>query len=130
MNKTWLIGRTTKEVDTGITNSGKSYARFTLAVARKGTEETDFINILVWNKLAENCRKYIRKGDKVAVMGRIQVSSYETQDGQKRYSTDVVADEVEFLNSKSGNEQKELKPTNEKTPFDKNDDDLGGDLPF
>ena len=61
--------------------------------------QADFINITVWRNQAENCHKYLKKGSKCAVTGRIQTSSYDAPDGSKRYTTDVVADEVEFINS-------------------------------
>ena len=115
MNKVILIGNTTKDVELNTTNSGKNYARFTLAVKRIGSEETDFINILVWNKLAENCHKFLKKGSKCAVIGKIQINSYEANDGTKKYTTDIVADEVEFLSAKQSND---LTPTDEETPFD------------
>lgn len=115
MNKVILIGNTTKDVELNTTNSGKNYARFTLAVKRIGSEETDFINILVWNKLAENCHKFLKKGSKCAVIGKIQINSYEANDGTKKYTIDIVADEVEFLSAKQSND---LTPTDEETPFD------------
>lgn len=115
MNKVILIGNTTKDVELNTTNSGKNYARFTLAIKRIGSEETDFINILAWNKLAENCHKFLKKGSKCAVIGKIQINSYETNDRTKKYTTDIVADEVEFLSAKQSND---LTPTDEETPFD------------
>lgn len=102
LNKVILIGRLTKDVDLRYTQNGTAVANFILAVNRNftnqnGEREADFIPIVVWRKLAENCSKYIGKGRLVAVSGRIQTSNYDMPDGQKRYITEVVADEVVFL---------------------------------
>lgn len=102
MNKVVLIGRLTKDPDLRYTQSGIAVARFTLAVDRgfknqDGEKQADFIPITVWRTQAENCAKYLQKGRLVAVAGRIQTGSYETPDGQRRYTTEVVADEVRFL---------------------------------
>ena len=106
MNKVFLIGNLTKDPELATTASGISVARFTLAVSRKfknadGEYETDFLNVVVWRGQAENCHKYLRKGSKVAVVGAIQARSYDAQDGTKKYVTDIVAEEVEFLSTKS-----------------------------
>lgn len=105
MNKVVLIGRLTRDPELRYTSSNIPSARFSLAVDRpfqnqNGERETDFINIVVWRKQAENVSKYISKGSLVAVEGRIQTGSYE-KDGQRIYTTDVVADNVQFLESKS-----------------------------
>lgn len=102
LNKVVLIGRLTKDPDLRYTQSGIAVARFTLAVDRgfknqQGEKQTDFIPITVWRGAAENCAKYLAKGRLVAVAGRIQTGSYTATDGTKRYTTDVVADEVKFL---------------------------------
>ena len=107
MNKVMLIGNLTRDPEINTTNSGVSVCRFSIAVSRRfanseGERETDFLNIVVWRNLAETCHKYLKKGSKCAVIGRIQTSSYDAQDGTKRYTTDIVADEVEFLNSRNG----------------------------
>lgn len=104
MNKVVLIGNLTRDPELQTTNSGVSVCRFSLAVTRRfanadGEREADFINIVVWRNQAENCHKYLKKGSKCAVIGRIQTSSYDAPDGSKRYTTDVVADEVEFINN-------------------------------
>lgn len=101
LNKVVLIGRLTKDPDLRYTTSGVPVTRFTLAVNRnytnqQGEREADFIPITVWRNTAENCAKYLSKGRMVAVAGRIQTGSYE-QDGQRRYTWEVVADEVQFL---------------------------------
>jgi single-strand DNA-binding protein len=105
MNKVVLIGNLARDPELQTTNSGVSVCRFTLAVTRRfsnsdGGREADFINITVWRNQAENCHKYLKKGSKCAVTGRIQTSSYDAPDGSKRYTTDVVADEVEFISSR------------------------------
>lgn len=101
LNKVVLIGRLTKDPDLRYTQSGVAVATFFLAVNRnftnsQGEREADFIPVVVWRAQAENCAKYLNKGRLVAVAGRIQTRSYE-QDGQRRYTTEVVADEVTFL---------------------------------
>lgn len=102
LNKVVLIGRLTKDVELRQTVNGISVARFTLAVNRnfknqKGENEADFIPVTVWRGQAENCAKYLSKGKLVAVAGRIQTGSYEAKDGTRRYTTEIVADEVQFL---------------------------------
>lgn len=126
MNKAILIGRTTKEVELTQTASGVSVAKFNLAVQRKfkngdGEYETDFLNIVVWRNTAEFCKKYVKKGDRIGVVGSIQVRSYETQNGEKRYVTEIVADEIELLSPKEKSEEQEK-------PKEQNIDD--GTLPF
>ncbi len=106
MNRCFLIGNLTRDPELATTNSGVSVCRFSLAVTRNfsnadGERETDFLNIIVWRGQAENCHKYLKKGSKCAVTGSIQTRSYDAQDGSKRYVTEIVADNVEFLNSKS-----------------------------
>lgn len=103
MNKCNLIGRLVKDVEQRTTQSGTPVANFTLAVNRKfakeGEQQADFINIVAWNKTAEFCEKYFKKGQQVAVSGRIQTSTYE-KDGVKHYKTDVIAEDVYFADSK------------------------------
>ena len=110
MNKVFLIGRLTRDPELRYTGSNIPAASFSIAVNRNftnqaGEREADFINITVWRKQAENCKNYLTKGSQVAIEGRIQTRSYDGQDGQKRYVTEVVADNVEFLGSRnsSGN---------------------------
>lgn len=106
MNKVCLIGRLTKDPELRYTPNGAAVANFTLAVNRsftnqKGAKEADFIPIVVWNKAAENCAQYLAKGQQTAVEGRLQVRSYEDNDKQRRWITEVIAERVEFLGSKS-----------------------------
>ena len=107
MNKCILVGNLTRDPELTQTTSGVSMCRFTIAVNRtyanaNGEREADFINIVTWRGLAENCGKYLSKGRKVAVCGQIQTRSYDDKDGNRRYATDVVADDVEFINSAAG----------------------------
>ena len=74
-------------------------------MANNGNREADFINIVVWNKTAENCAQYLAKGKLAAVDGRLQIRSYDGQDGQRRYVTEVIADNVRFLSPKSEAQQ-------------------------
>ena len=102
MNKVILVGNLTRDPELSETPSGIAVCRFSIAVSRDysnadGNRETDFFNITVWRGRAENCGKYLKKGNKVAVVGRLQTRSYDDKDGNKRYVTDIIADEVEFL---------------------------------
>ena len=111
MNKVILIGRLTKDPELTTTGSGISVCRFALAVERKftnsdGEKEVDFLNIVAWRGLADNCNKYLRKGNKCGVVGSIQTRSYDAADGTKKYLTEIIAEEIEFLSSKTENENK------------------------
>jgi single-strand DNA-binding protein len=98
LNRVILIGRLTRDPELRYTPNGAAVCNFTLAINRKfNREETDFIDIVVWQKLAENCANYLGKGRLAAVEGRLQVRTYETQEGQKRKVTEVVAEDVRFL---------------------------------
>ena len=113
MNKVMIIGNLTRDPELTTTNSGVSLCRFSLAVQRRfqnaeGEREADFFNVVVWRAQGENCYKFLKKGAKCAVIGRLQNSSYEASDGSKRYTTDIVADEVEFLSSKPADGQGEM----------------------
>jgi len=108
LNCVVLIGRLTKDPELRYTPSGVAVASFTLAVDRswlnqQGEKEADFIPIVVWRKQAENCANYIGKGSLVAVQGRIQVRTYEAKDGQRRWVTEVIADNVRFLDKRGSN---------------------------
>lgn len=107
MNKTLLIGRTTKDPDIRYTQSEQpmTIARFNLAVDRRfkkdGEQSADFISCVAFGKTAEFIEKYVFKGTKIAVEGRIQTGSYTNNDGNKVYTTDVVVEQVEFAGSKT-----------------------------
>lgn len=105
MNKVILIGRLSRDPEMRTTGSGISVTRFTVAVSRpynpqNGQPATDFINCVAWRRQAENIAKYCSKGSQVAVEGRIQTGSYDGNDGQRHYTTDIVADNVTFLGSR------------------------------
>lgn len=111
LNCVVLIGRLTKDPELRYTPNGVAVASFTLAVNRswlnqQGERETDFIPIVVWRKQAENCANYIGKGSLVAIEGRMQVRTYDTKEGQRRWVTEVVANDVRFLDRReASNEQ-------------------------
>ncbi|HAK44016.1 MAG TPA: single-stranded DNA-binding protein, partial [Clostridium sp.] len=106
MNKVVLIGRMTKDPELKFTpGTGTAVCTFTIAVNRRfkkeGQPDADFIPIVVWGKIAESTANYMKKGSQISVAGRIETRSYEAKDGGRRYVTEVVADEVKFLDSKS-----------------------------
>lgn len=132
MNKVILVGNLTKDPELTTTTNGISVCRFTLAVQRRyanenGERDADFINIVVWRAQGENCYKYLKKGSKAGVAGSIQTRTYDAQDGTKRYATEVVAEEVEFLASKQGQETSKTESSATQTKFEPIDDD---NLPF
>jgi single-strand DNA-binding protein len=121
MNRVTLVGRLTKDPELRYMQSEKAVVNFTLAINRpftnqNGEREADFINIVVWNKQAENAKQYISKGSKVAVCGRIQTRNYDDKDGKRVYITEIIADNIQFLDSK-GQANKEVTPSN----FEKED---------
>lgn len=105
INNVTLVGRLTKDPDLRYTSSGTGVATFTLAVNRNftsadGTREADFINCVIWRKPAETLANYAKKGVLIGVTGRIQTRSYDNQQGQKVYVTEVIADNFQLLESK------------------------------
>jgi single-strand DNA-binding protein len=112
LNRVILIGRLTKDPELRYTPAGVAVTQFTLAVDRPFTSsqsrerEADFINIVTWRQFAETCANYLRKGRLTAVEGRMQVRNYDNNEGRKVYVTEVVADNVRFLESSgSGNRE-------------------------
>ncbi|SFH33487.1 single-strand binding protein [Desulfotomaculum arcticum] len=108
MNEVWLIGRLTKDPEEKKTPNGKTVARMTLAVDRDytntdGERETDFIEIIAWEKLAENCIKHLGKGRLVSVKGRLQIRTYDDSQGTRRKAAEVVAEKVKFLDKAKEN---------------------------
>jgi single-strand DNA-binding protein len=106
MNKVALVGRLTKDPEVRYTaNNQTAVAKFTIAVNRmfkqEGQPDADFIPVVVFGKSAENCGKYIGKGRQVAVAGRIQTRSWDDQEGKRHFITEVIADEVHFLDKGS-----------------------------
>lgn len=123
MNKVFLIGRLTRDPELRYTSSNIAVATFSIAVDRNfsnaaGEREADFINIVVWRKQAENVKNYMHKGSQVAIDGRIQTRSYDETDGKKRYVTEVVADNVQFLDSKGSRDASAPTSAPEPTPYD------------
>ena len=105
MNKAILIGNLTRDPEVRTTGSGTTVCTFTIAVNRRfqnqaGERVSDFFNIVAWRQLGELCGKYLSKGRKVSVIGEIQNRSYDAKDGSKRYITEIIADEIEFLTPK------------------------------
>ena len=112
MNKVILIGRLTKDPDLRYTPNGAAVCNFTVACDKRdkdGNKDADFIDCVVWNKSAENLAKYMSKGRQIAVEGRVDVSSYE-KDGQRRWKTQIVCNNVEFLGSGNGGNNAKTAP--------------------
>lgn len=110
LNRTVLVGRLTKDPDLRYTPNGVAVANFTLAVNRpfsnqQGEREADFINCVVWRRPAENLANFMSKGSLVGVDGRLQTRSFEGQDGKRVFVTEVVADSVQFLETKGNGQQ-------------------------
>lgn len=108
MNKILLMGRLTKDPELRYTQGGTAVASFTLAVNRSfanqnGEREADFINCVAWQKAAEFVANYFKKGQQMVLEGRLQVRSYDDNNGQRRWVTEVVTEKVEFVGSKGGN---------------------------
>ena len=128
LNSIVLIGRLTADPDLRyLPNNGSAVATFKLAVARQfKKDETDFIPIVTWQKQAENCANYLKKGSQCAVQGRLQTRNYENKEGRKVYVTEIVADRVEFLDPKGKSDKPaggwddlghEIETDDDETPF-------------
>lgn len=118
MNRVCLVGRLTAKPELRYTGSNTAYTRFTIAVNRtfqnaQGEREADFINIVAWRRQAENITNYLDKGSQVSIDGRIQTGSFNDKDGNRRYTTEVVADNVQFLDTR--------RSQNSQTPYDYQD---------
>lgn len=138
INRTVLVGRLTKDPELRYTPNGVAVCRFTLAVNRtftdqSGERQADFINVLVWRKPAENSANYLKKGSLAGIEGRIQTGSYEGQDGKRIYTTEVVADSVQFLEPRSSRNEsnseadnshqpQQQKPQNQQNSYNRRDD--------
>ena len=129
MNKAILIGRLTRDPEVRYTSSNRAVCQFTIAIDRpftnqaSGQREADFINIVAWDKTGENVGKYMTKGRLVAVEGRIQTRNYENNEGRRVYVTEVVASNVQFLESRNAQTNNSSfssmpEPPVEKTPYD------------
>jgi single-strand DNA-binding protein len=138
MNNVSLVGRLTRDPEVRYTDGGLSIARFSLAVDRRfkkeGQPDADFPNCVAFGKTAEFIEKWFHKGQRIGLVGRIQTGSYTKEDGTKVYTTDVVAENVEFVESKSSESGQGLPP--EPSIADANDgwvnvpDDIDEELPF
>ena len=136
MNHVVLMGRLTRDPELKYSQAGKAFSKFTVAVNREfNREEADFINCTAWGKMAETIAEYLRKGRKIALQGRISVSSYE-QNGETKWSTEVIVDKFEFVdtaNSKEGEKPLIQKKKSESTfTASNNNDEImdDNDFPF
>lgn len=134
MNKVFLVGRLTRDPDLRYGASNNAVMRTSIAVDRQftnqnGEREADFINIVAFGNRAETMKKYLTKGSQIAVSGRIQTGSYDGADGKRVYTTDVVIDEFQFLDSRgSGNSNIQATSNNtssEVTPYDFSEENTG-----
>lgn len=143
MNKAILIGRLTKDPELRYTTSNRAICQFDLAINRPfinqetNQKEADFLRIILWDKQAENTAKYIHKGSQVAIEGRIQTRNYENDEGRKIYVTEIVANSIQFLDSKSEkNDANNLpEPPKKNDPFEEmgkqvEEEITDNDLPF
>lgn len=129
INKVILMGRLTREPELRHLETDKSVCDFTIAIDNGygDNKRTDFVNCVAWNKTAEFISKYFAKGKMIIVIGRITTRSWETQDGHKRYVTEVIANEVNFGETKAARQtgtQQSMQDDNGFIPLDENDDDL------
>lgn len=129
MNSICLVGRLTKDVELRYTTSNVAVATFTLAVNRtfknkNGDREADFINCVMWRQQAENLANWAKKGALIGIIGRIQTRSYDNQQGQRVYVTEVVAEQFQLLESKGQAQQETPDFSRQGAPLDISDDDL------
>lgn len=131
------VGRLTKDVEYKNNANGTAVAKFTIAINDyvKGEETANYIPVTAFGKIAENCYKYLSKGRQVAVVGKIQTGSYENKEGKKVYTTDIIANNVDFIGSRNTNETPTDQPKNE--PSEPVQEAIGGgfhaldsDIPF
>lgn len=132
MNRVMLIGRLTAKPELRYTSSNIPFSRFSIAINRtfsnnQGQRETDFINVIVWRKQAENVCNFLNKGSLVSVEGRLQTGSYDDKDGNKRYTMDVVGDSVQFLESKNQSQNRSNNDTNV-SPYDYQENSYNNDI--
>lgn len=119
LNRALLVGRLTRDPELRRTSNGKAVTSFNLAVERNfksDDQEADFINCVCWRKIAENTERYCSKGSLVSVDGRIQTRNYENNQGQKVYVTEVIADSVQFINTRKENQTAPQAPVNSQAP--------------
>ena len=145
MNRVVLVGNLTADPESRTTQSGLAQCTLRLAVQRRfanpqGVREADFFTIICWRQTAEFCARYLSKGRKIAVEGSIQIRSYDAQDGSKRYVTEILADNVEFCDSRPNDGSRartDNPPPPPEPPMNANDNQNGGftevdddELPF
>ena len=138
MNKVELVGRLTAEPELRYTESEKAYTRFTLAVNRKykkddESRDADFIPVVAWEKRAETICQYVKKGNRLGIVGRIQTGSYDKEAGSRGYTYDVIVEEFEFLESRSREDRPEPEYAEPEDPFADFGDSVeitDDDLPF
>lgn len=141
MNRVNLVGRLTRDVEMRYTSSGVAVAKFGLAVGGRKENEVSFFDIVVWDKTAENCDKYINKGKQVGIDGHLQQNIWDAKDGSKRSKVEIVADKVQFLGSKDDgnnnqngnqpsqqNNQNQQQNGNQQSPSQNNGDDGWRDI--
>lgn len=134
MNKVMLIGRLTRDVEVNYSANSTAVARYTLAInrpyKREGEQEADFLRCVAFGKTAELAERYLAKGMRVAIDGRIQTGSYTNRDGQKVYTTDIIVERQEFLEKRADNS-----PSAPDAPYDSDSfmdipDGIDEELPF
>lgn len=132
MNKVELIGRLTKEPELKLTANQTAFCNFTIAVDRRfkdanGQRQADFINCVAWRQTAQFIAKYFHKGNKIALSGSIQTRSFDDQNGQKRFVTEVIIDEAEFVESQP---QAQPEPSQPAPEPQTQQEDIPAELPF
>ena len=143
LNRVVLVGRLTRDPELRYTGSGVAVANGNIACNRpfknqNGENEADFINFVVWKKAAENLANYMKKGSQIGIDGRIQTRSYEDKNGNMQYVTEVVADSIQFLESKGGQQQSNVQWNQQQGQFQKQNNPMQNqgapiddqDLPF
>ena len=134
MNKVFLVGRITRDPELKYTTSNVAVVSFSVAINRiyqnaQGEYDADFINCVAWRRQAENLARFVRKGQQIGIDGRLQTRNYQTPQGETRYVTEVVCDNIQFLESKQSNEPTDIL---EEDPFLESAMDIASedDLPF
>ncbi|MEW6189863.1 MAG: single-stranded DNA-binding protein [Actinomycetota bacterium] len=137
LNRVILIGRLTKDPELRFTPNGTSVANFRIAVNRRWTnregermDSTDFFNVVVWGRLAELCSEHISKGSPVAVEGRLQTRSWETEEGQRRSTVEIVAENVQFLGRLGPREKEDVEAIEPPEEESTTQEEVGDDIPF
>lgn len=134
MNKVFLIGRLSRDPELRHTSNNTPFCQINMAISRPVSQgkdpETDFVNVTVWNKQAENLVKYVKKGNQIAIEGRIQTRSYENEEGKKVYITEVLANHIEFIGNNS-NKTNDNQTQDNKTSYTAEEiDNMPSDDPF